>query len=56
VKTGKIRAQLKQEGQPIGYYDILLAGVALNKQLIFVSSNTKEFSQIQDLILENWQH
>ena len=41
--------------QTKGSYDILLAGVALNNQLIFVSSNTNEFNRIHSLILENWR-
>ncbi len=54
-QTAKIRAILKQQGRPIGSYDILLAGVALNNQLIFVSSNTNEFNRIHSLTLENWR-
>lgn len=54
-QTAKTRAMLKQQGQPIGSYDILLAGVALNNQLIFVSSNINEFNRIPSLILENWR-
>src|SRR5262249_24662885 len=46
VEAAKIRALLKQQGQPIGSYDVLLAGTALNNQLIFVSSITKEFSRV----------
>lgn len=53
--TAKCRALLKQQGRPIGSYDILLAGVALNNQLIFVSSNTNEFNRLEDLILEDWR-
>lgn len=50
-----IRALLKQQGCPIGSYDILLAGTALNHKLIFVSSNIKEFNRISGLKLENWR-
>lgn len=49
-----IRGQLKQAGQLIGPYDILLAGTALSRHLIFVTANTKEFSRIKNLSLENW--
>lgn len=49
------RAILKQQGSPIGSYDILLAGVALNHNLIMVTSNTKEFTRIPGLKLENWR-
>lgn len=50
-----IRAYLKEKGCPIGSYDVLLAGTALNRQLIFVSSNTSEFNRVEGLILENWR-
>ncbi len=55
IQAAKIRALLKQIGQPIGSYDVLLAGIALNNQLILVSSNTSEFSRINNLVLENWR-
>lgn len=50
-----LRALLKQQGCPIGSYDILLAGAAFNRKLILVSSNTKEFDRIEGLELENWR-
>jgi tRNA(fMet)-specific endonuclease VapC len=50
-----LRALLKQQGTPIGSYDILLAGAALCRQLIFVTSNTKEFNRIDGLKIENWR-
>jgi len=49
------RALLKQQGNPIGSYDILLAGTALNNKLIMVTSNIKEFNKISGLIIENWR-
>jgi tRNA(fMet)-specific endonuclease VapC len=49
------RALLKQQGCPIGSYDILLAGTALNHRLIFVSANTKEFTRVSGLKLEDWR-
>lgn len=55
AQAAKIRSTLKQQGALIGSYDILLAGKALNHQLIFVSSNTKEFERIKNLKLENWR-
>jgi tRNA(fMet)-specific endonuclease VapC len=50
-----IRAQLKQQGRPIGSYDILIAGIALHHNLILVTSNLKEFSKLTSLKLENWR-
>lgn len=49
------RALLKQQGNPIGSYDILLGGTALHNNLILVTSNTKEFNRIPSLKLEDWR-
>ena len=54
--TAQIRAQLKQQGKPIGPYDIMIAGVALSQNLTLVTSNTKEFERIIGLKLENWRN
>lgn len=53
--TAAIRASLSQSGQPIGPYDVMLAGTALARGLILVSSNTREFSRVSGLLLEDWQ-
>lgn len=50
-----IRSELKQAGTPIGYYDLLIAATARTHELILVTSNTKEFSKIRDLAIENWR-
>jgi tRNA(fMet)-specific endonuclease VapC len=50
-----IRAFLKKKGKPIGSYDLLLAGIALNRELVLVSSNVTEFMQVKGLLLENWR-
>jgi tRNA(fMet)-specific endonuclease VapC len=54
-EAGRIRALLESQGQPIGPYDVLLAGQARNGSLILVTDNTKEFGRVPGLILENWQ-
>lgn len=54
-QAARLRAILKQQGQPIGSYDILLAGCAVNQNLIFVSANVGEFTRIEELVLENWR-
>ena len=52
---GIIRAELEKQGKPIGPYDLQLASQALARDLIFVTSNTAEFSQIKGIKLENWK-
>lgn len=50
-----IRAALKTKGQPIGAYDVLIAGTGLARGLIVVSSNTAEFQRVSGLQLEDWR-
>ena len=54
-QTAIIRAQLKAVGKPIGPYDIMIAGTAIEHSLIMVTANTKEFNRINSLDIENWQ-
>ncbi|MBP9725905.1 MAG: type II toxin-antitoxin system VapC family toxin [Gammaproteobacteria bacterium] len=53
--SGKIRSFLRRKGMPIRGYDVLLAGTALNRGLILVTSNIREFERIEELQLENWR-
>jgi tRNA(fMet)-specific endonuclease VapC len=50
-----IRSALKVKGQPIGAYDVLIAGTGLARGLIVVTSNTAEFQRISGLRLEDWR-
>ena len=54
-QAAKIRAQLQRIGRPIGAYDALIAATALAKSLIVVTHNTREFSRIAGLQVEDWQ-
>lgn len=54
VKCGEIRAALEKKGQVIGAYDLLIGAHALSENLTLVTNNTKEFSRIPNLSLENW--
>ena len=54
-EAAKVRALLESQGQPIGPYDVLLAGQALAQSLILVTDNTREFSRVPGLTLENWK-
>ena len=49
-----IRANLEKKGTPIGACDVLIAGTALANKGILVTNNTKEFSRVPKLKLENW--
>ena len=49
-----IRAQLENQGTPIGPYDTLIAGIALSNHAILVTHNTREFERVNGLELEDW--
>jgi tRNA(fMet)-specific endonuclease VapC len=53
--AGAIRAELARLGMPIGPYDVLIAGQAKARGLVLVSRNTREFSRIADLRVEDWE-
>ena len=54
VISAQLRATLEQAGTPIGPLDIMIAGTALANNAILVTHNTKEFSRIDNLRLEDW--
>jgi tRNA(fMet)-specific endonuclease VapC len=55
LAAAAVRAALKSEGQPIGAYDVLIAGTALARGLIVVTSNVGEFGRIGGLQVEDWR-
>lgn len=50
-----IRAALKSQGQPIGAYDVLIAGTGLARGLVVVTSNVGEFNRVSGLQVEDWR-
>ncbi|MGZ4953650.1 MAG: PIN domain-containing protein [Methylobacter sp.] len=50
----QIRADLEQRGLPIGHNDLLIAAHALSLGLTVVTANDREFSWVDQLIVENW--
>ena len=51
---GKIRAGLERNGTPVGAMDMLIAAHAQSEGITLVTNNTREFSRIDDLQIENW--
>ncbi|MGH9837723.1 MAG: type II toxin-antitoxin system VapC family toxin [Blastocatellia bacterium] len=49
-----IWADLKQRGQLIGEVDLLIASVALSEGLAVATHNTRHFSRINGLQIEDW--
>lgn len=54
TEYGKIRADLKRKGIPIGNMDMLIAAHAKSENLIVVTHNTREFERVEGLKLEDW--
>lgn len=52
---GKVRADLQRNGTPIGPLDLQIASIALLHGCVLVTNNTREFSRIVGLQLEDWE-
>jgi tRNA(fMet)-specific endonuclease VapC len=55
VASSTIQSSLEKAGSPIGSLDVLIAGVALARGLVLVTSNLKEFKKVKQLSIENWR-
>lgn len=55
LHAAQIRADLANAGTPIGPYDLLIAAIALANDLILVTHNTREFSRVAGLRIEDWE-
>lgn len=53
-EAGEIRAYLALNGNPIGPYDVLIAGQAKARQLTLITNNLDEFKRVPGLLVENW--
>ena len=51
---GQIRRHLEMLGTPIGPYDLQIAAIARARGAIPVTNNTKEFSRVPNLMIEDW--
>lgn len=54
VVAGKIRGFLEKKGMPIGPYDVQIAAQGLSRGLTIITHNTKEFSRVPAVNLEDW--
>jgi tRNA(fMet)-specific endonuclease VapC len=53
--AAEIRVALQRRGEPIGAYDLLIAGHARSQGLTVVTANLGEFSRVAGLHCEDWQ-
>jgi tRNA(fMet)-specific endonuclease VapC len=49
-----IRAAMKKKGAMIGANDLLIAAHAVSVEAVVVTNNTKDFSRVAGLKIENW--
>lgn len=52
---GRIRSQLAFQGTPIGPNDLMIAAIALSRNLVLVTHNTREFQRVDGLKIEDWE-
>lgn len=52
---GKIRSELSAIGKPIGANDFMIAAIALANDVTLITHNTREFSRVNGLRLEDWE-
>lgn len=53
-RSGRIRALLERQGEPIGSMDVLIAAHALSLGCILVTNNEAAFRRVPELKVENW--
>lgn len=52
---GRIRARLAKAGMLIGPNDLMIAAIAFACRTTLVTHNTREFSRVKKLRIEDWQ-
>lgn len=51
---GRIHAEMEKSGTPLALADLEIAAISLANQLVLVTGNTRHFSRISGLTVENW--
>jgi tRNA(fMet)-specific endonuclease VapC len=52
---GRLRATLERDGTVIGPNDMLIGAHALALRVVLVTDNTREFSRVRGIRLQNWR-
>lgn len=53
-RFGELKAQLRQAGQILADFDLLIASIALTENCILVTNNIRHYNRVTGLNLENW--
>jgi len=54
TSAGPIRALLEKQGNPIGAYDVQIAGQAVRRELTLVTANVAEFKRVPNIKIVDW--
>ncbi|MGA3211579.1 MAG: type II toxin-antitoxin system VapC family toxin [Terriglobales bacterium] len=49
-----IRIELERRGLVIGPLDLMIAGSARSRDAVLITSNTREFSRVKNLTVQDW--
>lgn len=53
--SAEIYSTLKKSGKLVDDIDLLIAGIALEHNMIFVTNNESHFQRIPGLVIQNWK-
>jgi tRNA(fMet)-specific endonuclease VapC len=56
AETTKIFERLRKQGVRIGTQDLRIASIAIHRDAMLVTRNTRDFRQVPDLQLTDWSH
>lgn len=54
-RCAELRADLEANGNVIGPHDLQIAAIALQHRLTLVTHNSREFSRVAGLTIEDWE-
>ena len=54
-KSATIYGELRRKGITIGSLDLLIAGIAIDNNMVLITNNTKHYSVITGLRISNWK-
>ena len=52
--SSEIYSELRKSGKPLDDIDLLIAGIAIENDLILATNNEKHFGKIKQIKIENW--
>lgn len=52
--SAEVFAGLRKNGKIISHNDVLIAGIALEQNMVLITNNTSHFDRIEGLHLDNW--